>query len=1831
MPKESWAKKQPARPGGSGSRWLWRGIWTIGLVALFGWFGWLLFRPFLHPRTHLVLLTGDVISVVDSPSAIPADYVFEDFRELLKLQTVLHQGWLEESAQPLVLGSLRSADEMRQFADLLNIRVTGRGDVMLIYVSAHGLMQDGEAWLLASGTDPSAPLGGRYRLTSLLAQLRECTAATKVLLLDAGRIDYDPLRGLLDNDFPCRLERQVHDLGDPSLWVLVSHGAGQRSHISSALKRSVFGYFVSTGLAGGADASGDRTVDLRELSQFVENGVSNWVRQTTGGAVEQTPVLLWSGGNVPEGSLPALAAVRRKSGQQKAPTTPATIDHSQAVADAQSQPATSELQDRGQRELDSLISRSVVRATPPGQLSQYANETLQKLIAQAREAVQPSESEEKPKAKPPEAPAKEPAAGNKGGEAKSPEAKSPNGSAADKKGQETKTGAVSPESADKSKTKTPPPAAEGAEKNGKAKVEKAPADEAGDTPAELPPLPPVTAEELSAIAAQLNQAWTLRDQLAAADRPTARPLDYAPQLWGQLEARLLVLDRRFRTGHLQKAADLSTPLAEIVKTLEAVAADKSPAEAGALASRILAARPALSFGKLQPRSLAMLELLAREGGEPLSAELTPLRDQLDKVIATGNRTDLEAFAKTLKPEHDRWSELRIARWLAERSELDFRLVQLLLAATRASGRAAASGNTGTEWIRASVEEADANRLAAERQMLTAAARTDRDVLIASLTTVLETYETAIADAAAIRSAERLTADVWHSLPHYLAWNAAGRLGTNKPPAKLLDELLDQLAAIDALLATPAGGKAGAIRAATALLAKTRREVEHDLDPLNVEQLLAEPASPGEAWRIELLLQTPLPAAPVRAALVAYLPQIDAALAAQVEPAPPPPSRAAMDQRLRQDDERFFARAALQQRVWSIALLGLVDPDRDALSAALSKTKAAKGAAGADDSLEQLRSDAETALADLVFDLPARIERGIAIDDDLSSSANRPARLARLRGWTRAARLADPRSPAVADGSASTSPLADAAAYDLLAWLRTRARRAAEDAPPQESIYQHQIAAAYRTAAAAILRQPPLDFGATLPVEITGPDRVALTYESQQPLDLAIHNTTAIPQKVWLAAQWESELVALVGGAAQTIYPWAELSVAPAEQAKKLARVRPSLELAPGQTLRFPLTLQRRQASLYPTHLVLRALTEKHIARHDLAIALPPPEDVQLLIAGSPGRWTPGVAGLTLHPFPNRQNAFALKLATGKPVERKVDVELRPLLVVPRHELPPGPLSAADSKLLLGELTLGEVVGEAKMVTLPASGAPVALTLTAPKVDAPPPPPAPATGKAAPSAGPPPPPKPPPVPLAHGLMLVVTDQADQRQTFKWLQIAPQRPQRYIRPQVRYRAGRERIEIKVTAVDPELLPADGVKLQGDILEPLPPDAERQLDAVLKPGDAEAEMYVEVPAAAGRVVTLRLTVDGYPRAIYYRVPTSGETSDIAEDLDTLAARVIELPKGAVYKPPVAVVPVRIELDAPASVLKNPPLRVEAGIDRNRDRELRGDETLVLTTDRQVSAALVEVNKAGELVIDAGVADFTLNLPAASLVSGRANVLVRAILGDREAWSDPIEIVIDGEKPRSSAIELRPAGVVIAGQELNVSALCDDAGLSGVAKMEAAFDLERSGKFGGLAVPLPGALRDDGRWTAKLPTAGMASGSYNILVRAIDRAENVGEAIRTSVRVLTQAEADTKKKLDLSADITGVVAYGDTPQANTAVALRLDTGAPPPAKGKGKSKTEQPPPLATATTDAQGRFKFSKIAPGKYLLSAEALVKNKNRRAEQPLAFQLPAEVQPVTLKLK
>ena len=189
---------------------------------------------------------------------------------------------------------------------------------------------------------------------------------------------------------------------------------------------------------------------------------------------------------------------------------------------------------------------------------------------------------------------------------------------------------------------------------------------------------------------------------------------------------------------------------------------------------------------------------------------------------------------------------------------------------------------------------------------------------------------------------------------------------------------------------------------------------------------------------------------------------------------------------------------------------------------------------------------------------------------------------------------------------------------------------------------------------------------------------------------------------------------------RTFYSWPDLNGAESASGQavtiwqRVARLPATLELAAGQSTQLQLQLVRRAPSPHASHLVLRVLSADNTARHDVTIDLPPPEDLQLAIAGPVGRWSPLPAGVELLPFPNRVNSFAMQLASGKPVERTVDVEVFPLLILPTQGIPSVPLSTADAARLKSEMSIGSLVAEARAVVLPASGEPVMLALKAPE-------------------------------------------------------------------------------------------------------------------------------------------------------------------------------------------------------------------------------------------------------------------------------------------------------------------------------------------------------------------------------------------------------------------------------------------------------------------------------------------------------------------------------------
>ena len=151
---------------------------------------------------------------------------------------------------------------------------------------------------------------------TLIDQVRQSPAATKLILINAGTIDYDPGLGVLGNDFPRLLEQAVHQSKDPSLWVYCSHSSLQYSHVSRAARRSVFGMFVGEGLKGAADLDHDQAIQLSELVAFTSANVTKWVAQSTDRGAEQIPQLIWGGGKAGQSDPKLLTLFEQDPGKE---------------------------------------------------------------------------------------------------------------------------------------------------------------------------------------------------------------------------------------------------------------------------------------------------------------------------------------------------------------------------------------------------------------------------------------------------------------------------------------------------------------------------------------------------------------------------------------------------------------------------------------------------------------------------------------------------------------------------------------------------------------------------------------------------------------------------------------------------------------------------------------------------------------------------------------------------------------------------------------------------------------------------------------------------------------------------------------------------------------------------------------------------------------------------------------------------------------------------------------------------------------------------------------------------------------------------------------------------------------------------------------------------------------------------------------------------------------------------------------------------------------------------------------------------------------------------
>ncbi|MHC4398308.1 MAG: hypothetical protein ACYTG0_01360, partial [Planctomycetota bacterium] len=275
----SWRGQARQPQSSAGSRWAGRVLMTLLGAALVGWLAWSLLSWLSPAGVKLFALPVVDYDVLAVP---PIAFSDEDLKALV------------EPVPDDPTAAAYRPGQLSGVSGLSDGEVTRERDVLILYLSGHGISSGESAYFLGSDYLPDSG-AGRYPIDDLLRQVSAGKAKLKLLILDTGRLDRDPRLGMVVNQFSVLLERAVRDVGDKSLWVLVGNGPLDVSHVAYSMRRSMFGYFVSEGLLGAADGDGDHTVELDELFDYVRGGVAQWASRQSGGRYLQTPRLFRGG------------------------------------------------------------------------------------------------------------------------------------------------------------------------------------------------------------------------------------------------------------------------------------------------------------------------------------------------------------------------------------------------------------------------------------------------------------------------------------------------------------------------------------------------------------------------------------------------------------------------------------------------------------------------------------------------------------------------------------------------------------------------------------------------------------------------------------------------------------------------------------------------------------------------------------------------------------------------------------------------------------------------------------------------------------------------------------------------------------------------------------------------------------------------------------------------------------------------------------------------------------------------------------------------------------------------------------------------------------------------------------------------------------------------------------------------------------------------------------------------------------------------------------------------------------------------------------------------
>lgn len=1232
-------------------------------------------QPFWHPRTHLVVLTGGQQLVAGWP---PIEYAAEDAAAFSAVEGALHE---RDGRRGVIrIDTLRTQEEMTTLGERLASLTSGDRDVLVLYIAAHGVVERGTPYLVCGDAEADDPTAGRYPLRNLLRQLQSVAGGVKLLLLDTGRVAHDAPRGMVADDFTRRLGEEIAAAGDRRLWVMTSCDATENSHVSRALKRSVFGYFAAAGLAGAGDLDDDEQLDVAELFRYVSVSVGAWVENNTAGSATQTPQLFWGGGDAadaPHAVLVWLAGLREQ---------PQLADHVRSIRAAQQTPsAIGDYQLKSGEQLIAEATRDLIPRSGIGrQVFQAIDQVLPPVPSGgilSAPAVTQEEGEAEKQAEEAEPPELRPLPPDDGLEKGTEQELTPAALLAEAWQWRDVLQRVTAEAA--RPVDYAPHWWRWLERRLMAHERRLRSGVPGDA---------ADVEQLRQLVRSLRALAADRTDGATPESFAGRVQRFAPRLEvdasraGSLALAELIANRG---GPLlpDDAVDAAEAL-DALLAREQVSADEFRAWAVALPSRLqryLELRRAGQLAQLEPFdwTIVRLALVVRRRGERVAAgavECTPwvraTVDEADRLLHAGERQLLDWPAAGESTEDGdaalALEMLRLADARYRQAEDD---LAVLLAARQLTTEALHRAPQYLQWYAiAGDNEPMAPHYEDLRQLIEDAGRVARLLDVADpaglgeLRTLRERLEQRLA--ALDEPLSDVPVETLILRPHQ-----AG-------------DLWD----IELLLSTPLASSSDRIR-----LIEAAREVDVEVS----SRLRLPDAAAADPPRHVLT--------PTDWRRLYRLAELNRRLAslAHVEGPAKGETPAGSDDSGGDGGQR----PADQTLGETLAQLGEAIERRSAERAADQRGERDRAVWSAFDRFG-------AALGDFYSGLAGQIEGAVSRTGKLADIAQRQDVVRSLRAARWSLFLLDGRDAPRIESRGPARSLEETALYELLLWHRDRFAAAAEDSPPDEAAALRQTAAGYVSSAASVADQPPPTGIVVPPLQVAAPQSLTLTLAPVREMELSVRRYGASDADVRILLEYDPESLTVSTNRQRLVYfrPHGGLEVLPnvdaaalaasdrlaasrldelamglsrpVKQLAELSAKAPTFALRGGEPAVLRLRIEGRRGLDRPTRIIVRAIASDSPAaqsRHDVEVFPALPKAVRLRAEGLPGSYSPSDEGLLLHPYPNQATPYRLGLVNETSRRAEVDVELLSVSRAPPRLLRPMVLSSEERAALFRQL------------------------------------------------------------------------------------------------------------------------------------------------------------------------------------------------------------------------------------------------------------------------------------------------------------------------------------------------------------------------------------------------------------------------------------------------------------------------------------------------------------------------------------------------------------------